>query len=389
MNKCTRQVKIVIAPAAFKGSLSPLEAARAIDLGVRSALPQTETVLAPMADGGDGTLEAIQHSRGGAIHDASVSGPLGRTVRARWLLLSDGETGVIEMASASGLSLLQPGDRDPMRASTNGVGELIRDVLDKSCRHLIVGLGGSATVDGGAGVAQALGVGLYDRRGRSLSRGGGALAELEHIDLGGLDDRVGECRIVGAYDVSNPLLGPRGAAAVYGPQKGATPDAVHKLETGLSRLADVIRRDIGLDVAELPGAGAAGGLGAGLVAFLGAQLVSGVDLILKLTGFQEKLSGAHLVITGEGSLDSQSASGKAPVGVARVARDLRVPVLVLAGNLGQGYQALYQEGVDAAMSIVPGPMSLEDAQRDAYGLLADAAERAIRIIALGGRWASA
>lgn len=381
-------MKIVIAPAAFKGSLSPLQATRAIDLGVRSALPSAETVLAPVADGGDGTLEAVQHAQGGTAHEAVVSGPLGRPVRASWALLSDGETGVIEMASASGLSLLKLGERDPMRAGTFGTGELIREALDKGCRRLIVGLGGSATVDGGAGMAQALGVRLLDRKGRPLPKGGGALSQLDRIDLSALDSRVRDCQMLAMYDVSNPLLGPQGAAAVYGPQKGATPDMVRKLEIGLSRLAEVIRRDIGLDIADLPGAGAAGGLGAGLVAFTSAGLVSGVELVLELIGLREKLAGAHLVITGEGALDYQSVYGKAPVGVARMARALRVPVLALAGSLGQGYQVLHQEGVDAAMSIVPGPMSLEEAQLDAYGLLADAAERAIRIIALGGRWTS-
>ncbi len=379
-------MKIVIAPAAFKGSLSPLQAARAIDLGVRSTLPQADTLLVPVADGGDGTLEVIHHVRGGVIHEKTISGPLGRPVRASWALLSDGETGIIEMASASGLALLMPGEQDPMRASTHGVGELIRDALGKGIRKLIIGLGGSATVDGGAGMAQALGVGLLNRKGRPLPRGGGSLSQLDRIDPGGLDPRIRQCKIVAAYDVSNPLLGPNGAPQVYGPQKGATPDMVRKLEDALGRLAETIKHDIGIDVAGLPGAGAAGGLGAGLAAFLGARLVSGTDLVLEEISLRRKLTGAHLVITAEGRLDYQSAYGKAPIGVARTARDLHVPVLALTGGLGEGYRALYLEGVDAVMPIVPGPISLEEAQREAYGLLADAAERAIKIVALGGRW---
>ena len=379
-------MKVVIAPAAFKGSLSPLLAARAMDLGVRSTLPQAETVLVPVADGGDGTLEAILHAQGGSTHAARVSGPLGSPVQARLAILSDGETAVVETAEAAGLVLLEPRQRDPLRASTYGLGELIRAALDKGCRRLIVGLGGSATVDGGAGMAQALGVGLYDGKGRPLPRGGGALASLGRIDLTGLDPGVRGCEILGACDVTNPLVGPQGAAQVFGPQKGATAGMVGVLEAGLSRLAEVIKADLGLDVAALPGAGAAGGLGAGLVAFLGGRLVSGVELVLEAVGLRQKLAGAHLVLTGEGILDYQSAYGKAPVGVARMARDLSIPVLALAGTLGEGYETLYQEGIDAVMSIVPGPMSLEEAMGQAYGLLAEATERAIRIVALGGRW---
>lgn len=379
-------MKIVIAPTAFKGSLSPVEAARAIELGVRSALPQAETILVPVADGGDGTMEAILFARGGTTRESTVTGPAGRPVRAAWAVLPDHDTAVIEMAAAAGLVLLKPGERDPLRTTTYGVGELVRLALDEGCRRIIIGLGGSATVDGGAGLAQALGVSLLDRRGRLLDKGGGALAQLERVDLGGLDPRVQQCRIEAAYDVSNPLLGPEGAAPVYGPQKGATPEKVRRLEEGLSRLAAVIQRDTGLDVAGLPGAGAAGGLGAGLAALLGARLVPGAELVLEMASLRQKLAGAHLVITGEGSLDRQSAFGKAPAVVARQCRDLRIPVLALAGALGPGYQVLYDEGVSAAIPIVPGPMSLEEAQKNSYQLLAEAAERAIRIIALGGRW---
>ncbi len=381
-------MKIVIAPASFKGSLLPLEAARAIELGVRSALPPAETVLAPVADGGDGTLEAILYAQGGNPQEATVTGPLGFPIKASWAVLLNGDTAVIEMAAASGLALLPPGRRDPMHATTYGVGELIRVALDQGCRRIIVGLGGSATVDGGAGMAQALGVGLYDRSGRPLPPGGAALASLARVDLSGLDQRMSECQVAAAYDVANPLLGPDGAARVYGPQKGATAAMVAQLEEGLSRLAEVVKRDLGLNVADLPGAGAAGGLGAGLAAFLGARLISGVEFVLDAVGLRAKLAGAHLAFTGEGTLDYQTAYGKAPAGVARMARELRIPVVALAGSLGRDYQTLYQEGVDAVMSIVPGPMSWEQAMGQAYGLLAQATELAVRMMAVGGRWAS-
>ncbi|MDP2661349.1 MAG: glycerate kinase [Dehalococcoidia bacterium] len=378
-------MKIVIAPTAFKGSLSPLQASKAIELGVRSAMPEAETILVPVADGGDGTVEAIHHAQGGAILEQMVSGPLGGQVRASWALLSDGMTGVIEMASASGIALLGTHESDPLRATTYGVGELVRDALDKGCERLIIGLGGSATIDGGAGMAQALGVELLDRRGHPLPRGGEALARLDRIYLEGLDPRVKKCHIAAAYDVSNPLLGPQGAAAVFGPQKGASGPMIQRLENALARLAKVIKRDIGLEVGDRPGAGAAGGLGAGLLAFLGASLMPGAELVLETIRLREKLKGADLVIIGEGSLDFQSAYGKAPMGVVKIARDLSIPVLALAGNLGQGQEILFRMGVDAAMSIVPGPMSLGDAQRDAYDLLAGAAERALRMVALGRR----
>lgn len=361
-----------------------MEAARAIDLGVRSALPQAETVLVPVADGGDGTIEAILHARGGTLREAMVTGPLGGSIKAPWAVLSDGATGVIEMAAASGLALVSPGRRDPLRATTYGVGELVRAALEGGCRRLIIGLGGSGTVDGGAGMAQALGAGLFDRRGRPLSRGGAALSSLARIDLSGLDSRLRQSKITGACDVANPLLGANGAAQVYGPQKGATPPMVAQLEAGLSRLAEVAKRDLGQDVAALPGAGAAGGLGAGLAAFMGAELVSGTGLVLAMVGMREKLAGASLVITGEGTLDYQTAYGKAPVGVARLARDAGIPAVALAGNLGEGYQALYREGVVAVMSIVPGPMLAEEAVRRARDLLAQATDLAIRMMAAGG-----
>ncbi|MDO8691670.1 MAG: glycerate kinase, partial [Dehalococcoidia bacterium] len=350
-------------------------------------MPEAETVLVPVADGGDGTVEAIHYAMGGAILEITVSGPLGGQVRASWALLSDGVTGIIEMAAASGMALLGTHELDPLRATTYGVGELVRDALDRGCERLIIGLGGSATIDGGAGMAQALGVGLLDRRGYPLPRGGEALARLDRIDMAGLDPRVKKCHIAAAYDVSNPLLGPQGAAAMFGPQKGASGPMIQKLENALSRLAKVIRRDVGLEVEGRPGAGAAGGLGAGLLAFLGASLVPGAELVLEIIRLREKLMGANLVIVGEGSLDYQSAYGKAPMGVVKTARELSIPALALAGNLGPGQEILLRMGVDAAMSIVPGPMSPGDAQRDAYALLAGAAERALRIMALGQRLA--
>jgi glycerate kinase len=378
-------MKIVLAPGSFKGSLSCLEAARAMELGVKSVLAQAETVLAPMADGGDGTLEAILFAQGGTIRETQVQDPLGRPVAARWALLADGRTGVIEMAAASGLTLLRPGERDPRRATTFGTGQLIRAALEEGCRRLIIGLGGSATVDGGAGLAQALGVGLYDGKGRALPPGGAGLARLERVDLSGLDPRLTGCSIQAACDVTNPLLGPRGAARVYGPQKGATPAMVEELELALSRLAEVLKRELGVDLAALPGAGAAGGLGAGLAGFLGAELVEGADLVAEAISLAEKLAGAQLVLTGEGSLDLQTTYGKTPAGVARLAKRFHIPVVALAGSLKEGYQAVYDCGIDAVESIAPGPVTLGKAMREAYPLLAEATARALRLVAVGGR----
>ncbi|MBI4234255.1 MAG: glycerate kinase [Chloroflexi bacterium] len=373
-------MKVLIAPQSFKGSLSGMQAALAMAEGVRRVFPAAELVTLPVADGGDGTLDALVESTGGRYHQSQVSGPLGERVTARWGVMGDGRTAVIESAQACGLVLVPPERRDPLVTTTYGVGEFIRHALDQGYRRFIIGVGGSATNEGGAGMAQALGVRLLDAGGNHLPRGGLALLSLERVDCAGLDPRIPQSEIIVAVDVTNPLCGPQGAARTYGPQKGATPEVVELLDRGLERLAYVVRRDLGVEVKDLAGAGASGGLGAGLAAFLGARLQPGADLVCETLHLDEHLEGAHLVLVGEGRLDWQTAFNKAPVAVARRARARGIPVIAIAGSLGPGHQEVHQHGIDAALAIVPGPMPLEEAMRQAAPLLAEATERALRLV---------
>lgn len=336
-------MKVVIAPDSFKESLSALEVARAIADGVREVEGDAVVDLCPMADGGEGTLDAMVAATGGMFRTAVVLGPLGESREARFGLIDDGATAVIEIAEAAGLGLVRREERDPLRASTFGVGQLIRAALDGGSEgpgrpggvdRMIVGIGGSATTDGGAGCAQALGVVFFDAAGRVCADGlaGGDLRDIRRVDLGARHPRVGRCEILVACDVTNPLTGPDGAAAVYGPQKGATPPMVHALDRNLAHLAAVVREHVGVDVEDLPGAGAAGGLGAGLVAFAGARLCSGVEIVADAVGLADRVRGADLVITGEGRFDAQSASGKTAAGVARVADEAGVPCICIPGH---------------------------------------------------------
>ena len=373
--------RIVLAPQAFKESLTGLDVARAMDAGLRAVWPEAETVLVPVADGGDGTLRSLVDASGGRTETATVTDPLGRPVEAEWGTLGDGRTAVIEMARSSGLALLRPAERNPLLTTTRGVGELMRAALDRGFRRLIVGVGGSATVDGGAGMAQALGAELLDEAGNPLEPGGGALARLARLDLSGLDPRLAATAVDVACDVTNPLVGELGAAAVFGPQKGATPEMVWLLEDGLGRLADVLLRDTGKDVRYLPGAGAAGGLGAGLHAFAGARLRSGADIVLEAVGLEEKLEGADLVLVGEGRMDGQTIFEKAPVAVARRAKRRGIPVVAIVGSLGDGFRAVHEHGVDAVFSLVDGPTRLEEAMADAARLVAQATEEVCRALA--------
>ena len=377
--------KIVIAPQGFKGSLTALEIARAIEEGLKRVLPDAHTVLVPVADGGDGTLQSLVDSSGGRTVTAMVTGPLGNPVQAQWGALGDGVTAVIEMARASGLALLKREERDPLRATTRGTGDLIRAALDSGHRRFIIGIGGSATNDGGAGMAQALGARLLDAQGRDLPPGGAALARLDRINVSGLDRRLKESKFIVACDVNNPLCGPTGASAIFGPQKGATPDMVKQLDAALAHYADVVQRDLGVDVRDRPGAGAAGGLGAGLMAFVSAELRAGVDIVLEAVGLAKKLEGADLVITGEGQIDRSTAFNKAPVGVARLAKQRGVPVIAIAGSLGEGYQQVHGLGIDAIFSLVSGPMSLDDAMGRTRELVAGVVEEALRAMAVARR----
>lgn len=378
-------MKIVIAPQGFKGSLTALEVAQAISSGVKRALPEAEVVLVPVADGGDGTLQALVDSSQGKILKSRVSDPLGRPVDAQWGSMGDGETAVIEMARSSGLALLKLSERDPLTATTVGVGELFKIALDAGHRKFILGIGGSATNDAGAGFAQALGFRLLDEHGKEIPRGGAALGKLSRIDSTGADPRLKDVEVTVACDVNNPLCGPTGASAIFGPQKGATPEIVKQLDAALAKFAEVAGRDLGKDVREKPGAGAAGGLGAGLMAFVDAQLRAGVDIVLEAVGLEARLEGADLVYTGEGQIDKSTVFNKAPVGVARLAKKRSIPVIAIAGSLGEGYGQSHPLGIDAMFPLVSGPMSLDEAIQGSRGLIERAAEESMRAVLIGQR----
>ena len=378
-------MKIVIAPQAYKGSISAMDAARAMGDGVRRVIGDADIHLVPVADGGDGTLETLVESSGGEIRTAEVTGPLGERVSAGWGALGDGETAVIEMARTSGLALVSSDERDPLRATTYGLGEIIAQALDAGFRTFIVGIGGSATNDGGAGMAQALGVRLLDEDGHDLPVGGAALARLRRIDLSDLDPRARDAEFSVACDVSNPLCGEEGASAVYGPQKGATPEMVAQLDSALDNFAEVVKRDIGTEIRDVPGTGAAGGLGGGLMAFLNGTLRSGVDIMLEAVGLEERLEDADLAITGEGQMDFQTVYNKAPIGVARMANGRGIPVIAVSGSLGEGFGEVHEAGIDAVSAITSGPMTLEEASSRAYELVAAASEEAMRLMKVGGQ----
>ncbi len=359
-------MKIVVAPNAFKGTLTASQAARAIARGVREVFPDAEVVEVPVADGGDGTVEALVTANRGEYLTADVEGPLGDPVTATYGRIGPGA--VVELAAASGLTLIPPGRRDPRRTSTFGFGQLLMAARQDTVR-LIVGIGGSATNDGGAGMAQALGYRLKDTAGADLPRGGAALARLGQIDASGFKPWAPAVEIQVACDVTNPLTGPRGASAVYGPQKGADEAAVRELDAALARLAEVIERDLGKRVADIPGAGAAGGTGAGLMAFLDASLVPGAPLVVEAAGLDAMLAGADLVITGEGRVDEQTAYGKAPGEVAKRAQGAGVPVILLAGSKGRGWEALTRSGVTSVVTLTDGGADLRQALNDPEGML--------------------
>lgn len=373
-------MKIVVAPQAFKGSLPAPEVAAAMTLGLRRVLPDADIVEIPLADGGEGTVATMIAATGGKLLTSPATGPLGDPVAATWGILGDGKTAVIEMAAASGIGLVRAERLDPLSATSYGTGELILAALEAGCRDIVVGLGGSATNDAGAGMAQALGARLLDRRGHKLARGGGALADLARIDVAGLDGRLASSHVSAACDVTNRLLGRNGASWIYGPQKGANAEMCRRLDDALSNFAAVVETDLGVAVGDIPGAGAAGGLGAGLIAFLGARLMPGIDIISDAVKLAERLEGAGLVLTGEGRLDGQTLSGKTVAGVAARARARGIPVVAIAGQLSGDLTKLRRRGVSAALSIAPGPITLDEAVDAAARLIADAAERAIRLV---------
>src|SRR5438270_5160382 len=379
-------MRIVVAPNAFKGSLYALEAAEAVAEGLRAASSDADVALVPSADGGDGTVDALVAATGGELRRLRVHGPLNDPVDADYGLIDGGSTAVIEMAKAAGLALLPPEKRDPRVTTTYGVGELLQRAYDDGARRFIVGIGGSATNDGGAGMAQALGYHLLDPEGQELPPGGHALRRLARIHAGGVHASWKEAEVEAACDVTNPLTGPSGASAVYGPQKGATPEMVAELDAALRHFAEIIRRDLGRDVEPLPGAGAAGGLGAGLVAFTGARLRPGAEMVMEAIRLDDRIKGADLVMTGEGRLDSQTARfGEGPAVVARHARDGGIPVVGMGGSVADEAElSLLFDGVEAT---VVEPCSLDDAMAQARPLLVGAASRVMRLLVAGGRLA--
>ncbi|MGB6214053.1 glycerate kinase [Pseudomonas mandelii] len=378
-------MKIVIAPDSFKDSLSAQGVADAIALGLAQVWPDAQLVKCPMADGGEGTVESILAACEGELRRTQVRGPLGITVDAAWGWLPQTHTAIIEMAEASGLQLVPPGQRDACISSTFGTGELIRAALDAGAQRVILAIGGSATNDGGAGAMQALGVKLLDVQGQALAPGGLALAQLACIDLSAIDPRLTDVRFDIAADVNNPLCGPHGASAIFGPQKGASPEQVLQLDAALGHFAELCAQALGKDVQHEPGSGAAGGLGFAAKAFLEAQFKAGVEVVAELVGLAEAVKGADLVITGEGRFDAQTLRGKTPFGVARIAREQGVPVIVIAGTLGEGYQALYEHGIDAAFALASGPMTLEQACAEAPRLLRERASDIARVWRIANR----
>jgi glycerate 2-kinase len=359
-------MKIVIAPDSFKESLTALEAATAIEKGLKKNLPEASFIKVPMADGGEGTVQSLVDATGGKIITKTVTGPLGTPVEAFFGISGDEKTAVIEMAAASGIQLVPPQDRNPLVTTTRGTGELISAALDYGVSHIIIGIGGSATNDGGAGMARALGIMLLDSDGKEIGEGGGSLSTLSTVNMDGIDKRLESVIIEVACDVDNPLTGLRGASHIFGPQKGATPDMVAVLDNNLHHFADIIRNDLGKDIELVPGAGAAGGLGGGLMAFLSAELKRGVDIVLEATKLETHLLDADFVITGEGKIDGQTIFGKTPVGVAKTAKRHNVPVIAIAGNVASDSEVVHEHGIDAVFSIVPGIISLDDAFKNAH-----------------------
>ncbi|EIV2968803.1 glycerate kinase [Cronobacter sakazakii] len=357
--------KIVIAPDSFKESLSAMDVAKAIEAGFREIYPQAHYVCVPMADGGEGTVEAMVAATGGQIITTPVTAPLGNKVDGFFGLLGDGETAVVEMAAASGLHLVPTAQRDPRITTSYGTGELILAALELGVKAIIIGIGGSATNDGGAGMMQALGARFLDGEGRELAHGGAALAGLERLDLSTLDPRLAQVSVTAACDVDNPLCGEKGASAVFGPQKGATPAMVTELDAALRRFGEQLEAATGKAIISAPGAGAAGGMGAALLGMLNAELRPGIEIVIESLGLAQAVRDADLVITGEGRLDSQSIHGKTPVGVARVAKQFQRPVVAIAGSLTPDYQIVHEHGIDAAFSVIDRIVTLQEALDDA------------------------
>ena len=375
-------MKIVIAPDSYKESLTAMEVATAIEKGFKKVMPNAEYIKLPMADGGEGTVQSLVDATNGSTLTAKVTGPLGETVESFYGLLGEGSTAVIEMAAASGLHLVNPDERNPMLTTTFGTGELIKQALDSGVTHIILGIGGSATNDGGMGMAQALGARFYDKSGADLGYGGGALSELARIDLSGLDKRLADVTLEVACDVDNPLCGPKGASHVFGPQKGATPEMVEQLDTNLAHFADVIHQTTGREVINQAGAGAAGGLGAAVLGLLSAKLRAGINIVTDFVKLEQEVKDATLVITGEGRIDSQTIYGKTPIGVAKIAKKYHLPVIGIAGSVSKDCHVVYEHGIDAVYSVVLGATDLSTALKEAKSNIEITAQNIATALAL-------
>ena len=372
-------MKIVIAPDSFKGSLSAKDVAENIKLGIERVYKNIDIQCVPMADGGEGTVQSLVDATGGKILNARVKGPLLKEVEAFYGILGDGKTAIIEMAAASGLPLVVDDQRNPMITTTYGTGELIKHAMDMGCREIIIGIGGSATNDGGFGMAKALGVKFLDQEAKDIGHGGGSLSKLYRIDTSEMDKRIRDCKITVACDVDNPLCGPRGATYIFGPQKGAQGEMLEILDKNLEHYADVINATLGVNIKDHPGAGAAGGLGGGLMAFMDVKLQKGIEIVIETVKLEKYIIDADLVITGEGMMDYQTQYGKTPYGVAKIAKKYNIPVVALVGQIGRNANVLYSMGIDSIFSLVDGPMSLDNAIAKGADLLQDAAERIIRL----------
>lgn len=378
-----RESTFVLAPDSFKESMTAKEVCEAMEKGLRKIYPAARYIHVPMADGGEGTVQSLVDASGGELYQQEVSGPLGDKVMAQYGVLGDGTTAAVEMASASGIHLVDPAERDPLRTSTYGTGELILACLDRGIRKIIIGIGGSATNDGGAGMAEALGAQFLNASGQPLVRGGGALQQLAHIDVSGLDKRLQEVEFIVACDVTNPLCGEQGASRVFGPQKGASPEMVQQLDASLSHYADIVEQQLNKDIRHVPGAGAAGGLGAGLLIFTQAVLRKGIEIVIEYTALQDKLKHADVVFTGEGGIDFQTKFGKTPYGVAQAAKAAGKPVIAIAGYVGEGIDTLYAEGIDAVFGIVPGAAGLEQLLQEGPANVERTTENIARVLKLG------
>lgn len=372
--------KYVVAPDSFKESMTAKEVCNAMEKGIKKADPAAEVIKVPMADGGEGTVDSLVDATNGQRVTVEVTGPLGNKISSYYGILGNGTTAVIEMAKASGLEIVEKEKRNPTITTTFGTGELIRDALDHNVKEIIIGLGGSSTNDGGSGMAQALGAKLLDQHKHQIPFGGGNLDKLDKIDISALDTRLQDTKIILASDVTNPLIGKDGASRVFGPQKGATPEMVEKLENNLQHYAKIIKRDLNKDVASVSGAGAAGGLGAGLMAFTTCEMRRGVDLAIEVTKLEEKIRDADYVFTGEGGTDFQTKFGKTPYGVAKLGKKYHKPVISLAGYLGEGIDSLYSEGFTAIFGIIPGACDLSIALKNGPSNVVRTTENIVRLL---------